>query len=131
MSNKLKLTPGFETASGAVVRPKKVDGHNHGNYLILQHRVAPTTNPNCQRMYIKSADAYERKTPLSSRELLARSRFTTVASAVATRAKDVTKITQDQQAFKAQKDLPNGKKTMKSYLWSLWGAEWDSEHPQG
>jgi hypothetical protein len=28
----------------------------------------------------------------------------------------------------AQKDLPNGKKTMKSYLWSLELAVYDAEH---
>jgi hypothetical protein len=51
-----------------------------------------------------------------------------VAAAVAARAKDLTKITADQAAFKAQKDEPNGKKTMKSYLWSLELASYDQNH---
>ena len=32
------------------------------------------------------------------------------------------------QAEEAVKDLPNGKKTMKSYLWSLELAAYDEEH---
>ena len=45
--------------------------------------------------------------------------------------KDLTKVTEDQIAFKAQKDQPNGKKTMKSYLWSLELAAYDQAHPNG
>ena len=33
------------------------------------------------------------------------------------------------QIFKAQKDEPGGKKTMKSYLWSLELAKYDAAHP--
>ena len=128
---KVTYAPGIEFVQGALAKPIKRDGHKCGDYLIGTHRTAPTQNPECTRLYLRKADAYTRTTPLGSRELLARSRFTTVASAVATRAKDVTKISQDQAAFMAQKDLPNGKKTMKAYLWSICGAEWDSEHPQG
>ena len=41
---------------------------------------------------------------------------------------DLTQITQDQIAFNAQKDQPGGKKTMKSYLWSLEMATYDASH---
>ena len=44
------------------------------------------------------------------------------------RAKDLNKMTQDQAAFAAQKDLANGKKTMKAYLWKVCGAEYDQQH---
>ncbi len=37
----------------------------------------------------------------------------------------------DKEAFNAQKYLPGGKTTMKSYLWSLELAAWDANHPQG
>ena len=57
---------GIATISGAMLKPKKIDGHNHGNYLIAVHRVAPTTNPNCQRIYSKRSDAYKRSTPVTS-----------------------------------------------------------------
>ena len=34
---------GIETISGAMKKPKKLDGHNHGNYLVATHRTAATT----------------------------------------------------------------------------------------
>ena len=64
----------------------------------------------------------------SADELEKRQRFAAVARAVNTRAKDLSKITADQAAFQAQKDSPNGKKTMKSYLWSLEKATYDQTH---
>ena len=122
---------GIETMSGALKRPKKQDGHNHGNYLVATHRVAATTNPNCQRVYSFDADRYKRSTPVSARERDIRNRFTAVSTAVANRMQDLTQITQDQIAFNAQKDQPGGKKTMKAYLWSLEMATYDAAHPQG
>ena len=119
---------GIEYIQGAMKRPKKVDGHNHGNYLVMTHRTAATTNPNCQRIYTFDADRYTRTTPVTQDERARRLRFATVAAAVATRAKDLNKVTQDQAAFIAQKDQPGGKKTMKSYLWSLELAAYDENH---
>ena len=119
---------GIEYIQGALKRPVKKDGHNHGNYLVATHRSAATTNPNCQRLYSFDADRSKRTTPVSNDERAQRGRFGTVAAAVAARAKDLSKVTTDQQAFLAQKDLPNGKKTMKSYLWSLELAAYDAEH---
>ena len=114
---------GIETISGALKKPKKIDGHNHGNYLVATHRVAETTNPNCQRLYVKSADSYKRSVPFSQAEIAHHNRFKAIAQAVAARRADLSKVTQDQVAFKAQKDLPNGKKTMRSYLWSICANE--------
>ena len=37
---------GISTISGAMLKPKKIEGHNHGNYLVAVHRVAPTTKKN-------------------------------------------------------------------------------------
>ena len=51
-----------------------------------------------------------------------------VLFAVAARAKDLMKISADQAAFAAQKDAPNGKKTMRAFLWSLEKAAYDEEH---
>ena len=127
----MKVGPGgIETISGAMKRPKKQNGHNHGNYLVAVHRVAATENPNCQRVYSFDADRYQRSTPVTSNERWARQRFQTVAAAVAARAKDLMQINTDQAAFMAQKDAPNGKKTMKSYLWSLEIATYDQAHPR-
>ena len=120
-----KLNPMYEYVKGAATKPKKVDGHNHGTYQILTHREAPSTNPNCQRVYIKAANAYERTSPVTANELSARTRFTQVAAMVETRRHDLTKITADQAAFLAQKDSPNGCKTIKSWYWRVCGQEWE------
>ena len=119
---------GIETISGAMKRPKKQDGHNHGNYLVATHRKAATENPNCQRLYTFDADRYNRTTALSTRELQVRNRFRAVAAAVKARAEDLSKVTQDQAAFLAQKDTTNGKKTMRAYLWMVCGQEYDQNN---
>jgi len=119
---------GIEYIQGAMKRPKKVNGHNHGNYLIMTHRSAPTQNPNCQRIYTFDANRYNRATEPSQDEIAARERFAAVRAAVKTRANDLAHITQDQADFLAQKDLPNGKKTMNAYLWKVCGDEYDEAH---
>ena len=116
---------GIETISGAMKKPKKQSGHNHGNYMIAVHRVAPTTNPNCQRLYVKDADAYKRSTAPGPDELAARARFATVRGMIKTRKADLSKLSDDQAAFAAQRDLPNGKKTMNAWYWKVCGDEYD------
>ena len=125
----MKVGPaGIETISGALKRPKKQDGHNHGNYLVTTHRTAASSNPNCQRIYSFEADRYERTTPLTSKELDVRARFQAVAAAVKARKQDLSQITTDQINFASQKDQPDGKKTMKAYLWKICGEKYDAEH---
>ena len=119
---------GIETISGALKRPKKQNGHSHGNYLVATHRVAATTNPNCQRVYSFEADRYERSTQPTSKELAVRARFTAVAAAIKTRKADLMRVAEDEAAFMAQKNLPGGKKTLKAYYWMVCGAEYDQEH---
>ncbi len=119
---------GIEYIQGALKKPVKKLGHKHGSYLIMTHRVAATTNPNCQRIYVKNEDAYTRSTPVTAREAQIRTRFSAVTRAVAQRAKDLMNMTTDQANFLAQKDQPGGKKTMKSYLWSICAAAYDAEH---
>ena len=80
---------GIEYIQGALKRPKKQDGHNHGNYLVATHRTAATENPNCQRLYSFDADRYKRTSPLSTKELQARNRFRAVAAMVKERAADL------------------------------------------
>ena len=126
----VKYSPGIEYVKGSLAKPKKQNGHNHGDYLIGTHREAATTNPECTRLYVRKANTYDRTTPLSQKEIDARARFTAICRAVALRAKDLNKITADQAAFKAQKDQPNGKKTMKSYLWYLEAIAYDQAHEQ-
>ena len=121
---------GIETISGAMKKPKKMDGHNHGNYLVATHRTAATTNPNCQRIYSFDADRYKRSTPPTVNELFMRQRFAAVKAAVKARSEDLSKVDADQAAFIAQKDQAGGKKTMNAYLWSLECEIYDQAHPR-
>ena len=125
----MKVGPaGIETISGALKRPKKQDGHNHGNYLVATHRTSATTNPNCQRLYAFDPDRYKRTSPLSQRELENRAKFMVVYGMIKARKADLMKITTDQQNFLAQKNDPDGAKTMKAYYWKICGAEYDQQH---
>ena len=119
---------GIEYIQGALKRPKKENGHKHGNYLVMTHRSAASTNPNCQRIYSFAADRYERSTLPKAKELAARSRFTEVSAMVRTRSKDLMQIAADQAAFLAQKDTAGGIKTMKAYYWHICGQEYDQQH---
>ena len=125
---KVTYAPGIEYVQGALAKPKKKDGHKCGDYLIGTHRTAATTNPNCTRIYLRKADSYERSTPVTANETRQRNRFSAVAAAVAARAKDLSKISADQAAFAAQKDQPDGVKTMKAFLWKLEKEAYDTEH---
>ena len=119
----------IKTVSGALVKINKKSQHARDQKMILgTHRVAATNNPNCTRLYFRGLNSVTRSTAPSQEELQKRARFAAVAAAVAARAKDLTKVTADQAAFKAQKDEPGGKKTMKSYLWSLELASYDQNH---
>jgi len=97
--------------------------------LLATHRVAATENDKCNRLYLRKK--VKRSTSPTEDELFARMRFSTVAQMVNERRKDLTKITRDQQAFVAQKDLAGGKKTMKAWYWMVCGDEYDTEHPRG
>ena len=89
---------GIEYIQGALKKPKKQDGHNHGNYVIMTHRTAATTNPDCQRIYVKDPDSYKRNSPLSQREIQIRNRFTAVSQMIKARKADLSKITTDQES---------------------------------
>ena len=125
---KVTYSPGIEYVQGALAKAKKKEGHICGDYLIGTHRTAATQNPNCTRLYIRKGSSYERTSPLTSKELDARARFTAVAAAVKARKEDLSQITTDQINFASQKDQPGGKKTMRAYLWKICGEKYDSEH---
>jgi len=122
---------GIETISGALKKPKKQNGHNHGNYLVATHRTAATENPNCQRVYAFGPDRYKRSTAPTTNELFIRQRFAAVKAAVKARQEDMTKIDADIAAFNAQKDTAGGKRTMNAYLWKLECETYDAAHPRG
>ena len=116
---KVKYAAGIDWVKGSLAKPTVKNGHSCGTYLIGTHREAETTNPNCTSLYIRNAGTYDRQTAPSANEMAARDKFATVSAAVAARAKDLTKMAADKAAFIAQKDVPGGRKTMKSFLWKL------------
>ena len=96
--------------------------------LLGTHRTAATTNPNCNRVYIRQQT--KRSTLPSANELLIRQRFAAIRAAVAARKEDMSKVDADQAAFIAQKDTPGGKTTMNAYLWKVCGEAYDEAHPR-
>ena len=125
---KVKYATGIDYVKGSLAKPKKKDGHTCGTYLIGTHREAETQNPNCTRLFIREANVYDRTTPLSTKEMQNQSRFSAVAAAVKARAKSLEYAASDRQAFLEQKNEPNGKKTMKAYLWYICGQEYDQQN---
>ena len=126
---KVEWADAIKTVSGALVRINKKSPHAADQKMVLgTHRVAPSTNPDCSRIYLRGLSSITRTSPLTSKEQKQRARFAFVANKVKLRSKDLSQISDDQAAFIAQKDAPNGKKTMKAYLWSLELATYDSEH---
>ena len=123
---KVEWSAGIDHVSGALSKPGKNGQHSCAKMLLGTHRVAATTNPECNRLYLRKKVV--RSTPVSTDELQARDRFTAVSLAVVARQKDLSKINADIAAFKAQKDLPGGKTTMKSWYWMVCGEEYDSQH---
>ncbi len=96
----------------------------HSSVLLATHRVAATENPDCTRIYM--VGEYKRSTVPQAKELAARARFASVAAAVKARSKDLMQQATDISNFLAQKDAPNGKKTMKAYLWKVCGDAYDA-----
>ena len=125
---KVEYADAIKTISGALTKINKKSPHAADQKMVLAtNRVAATTNPNCQRLYIRGLSSVTRTTPVTTKEVNIRNRFRAVAAMVQEREEDLTKVTQDQAAFLAQKDLANGKKTMKAYLWKVCGEEYDQE----
>lgn len=120
----IQYATGINYVKGALAKPKKgLDGHKCGNYFIGTHREAPTSNPNCTRAYIRAADGYDRTTPISADERAQREKFSQISKGVALRKQDLAKVATDLAAFNAQKDEPNGYKTLKQYLWHVVAGE--------
>ena len=124
----VKYSPGIEYVKGSLSKPKKQNGHNHGDYLIGTHREAPTQSTECTRLYVRKGNTYGNNVAQTSLAINARNRFTAVSQAISTRRRNVTLMAQDLAAFKAQKDQPNGKKTLTAYYWMVCGEEYDAQH---
>ncbi len=120
---KVEWSAGIDHVSGALSKPGKNGQHSCAKMLLGTHRTAATQSSDCNRLYLRKK--VKRTSPLKPREVAARQRFQAVRAMVAARKEDLTKVTQDQIDFLAQRDLANGKKTMKAYLWLVCGREYD------
>ena len=125
----VEWSAGIDSVSGALSKPGKNGQHSCQKMLLGTHRVAPTQSDKCNRMYIRKKTV--RSTPPTQRELAARTRFAAVKAAVYTRAHDLSKVTADQEAFMAQKDLAGGKKTLNAYYWKICGDAYDEALANG
>ena len=126
---KATYAPMFETVSGALNKIDKKSPHAGDQKMVLAtHRKAPTTSPDCSRVYLRGLSSVTRTTPVTAKETGIRNKFAAVSAAVSARLQDPTKQTADEAAFKLQKDTANGKKTLRSYIWSLEAATYDAEH---
>ena len=123
---KVEWSAGIDSVSGALSKPSKGSQHSCEKMLLGTHRVAPTLSNDCNRVYIRKK--VKRSTVPSAREMQARLRFKTVSQAVAERKIDLTRMSQDQQAFLAQKD--SGIRTMLAWYWKQEGDAYDQEHPR-
>ncbi len=121
---KVEWSAGIDSVSGALSKPSKSGQHSCSKMLLGTHRVAATTSNHCNRLYLRKNVV--RTTPVLAEELARRARFAAVGTAVAVRKKDLSKVTTDTENFLAQRNEPNGKKTMKAYLWSLEMAAYDA-----
>ena len=120
---KVEWSAGIDHVSGALSKPGKNGQHSCAKMLLGTHRTAATQSSDCNRLYLRKK--VKRTTPLKPKEVSIRQRFQAVRAMVAARKEDLTKVTQDQLDFLAQKDLANGKKTMNAYLWLVCGREYD------
>ncbi len=123
---KATYAPMFQTVSGALNKINKKSAHAADQKMVLAtHRKAASQSTDCSRIYLRDLHSITRTTPLKQKEVAARQRFQAVRAMVAARKEDLTKVTQDQIDFLAQRDLANGKKTMNAYLWLVCGREYD------
>ena len=126
---KVEYADAIKTVSGALTKINKKSPHAADQKMVLAtHRVAPTTSTDCSRLYIRGLSAVSRSSQPTSKELAVRARFTAIAAAIKTRKADLMRVTEDEAAFMAQKDLAGGKKTLKAWYWMVEGQAYDQEH---
>ena len=126
---KVEYADAIKTVSGALTKINKKSPHAADQKMVLAtHRVAPTTSPDCSRLYLRGLSSVTRSTPVTADEQAQRARFAAIARAVAARGNDLAQAAQDITAFNAQKDQPNGMKTMTKYRWYICGQAYDQAH---
>ena len=125
---KVAWQAGIDYVSGALCKCGKKEPHKHGRMLLATHRRAATTSDSCNRIYLR--DETNIQISNSADSVWARQRFKTVAGMVRQRSMDLSKLTQDQMDFIAQRNNPRGIKTMRAYYWHICGQEYDAQHPR-
>ena len=123
---KVNWSAGIDHVSGALSKPSKSGQHSCTKMLLGTHRVAATESKDCNRLYLRKK--VERTSQPSSAELAARARFTAISAAIKTRKADLMRVTEDEAAFMAQKNLAGGKQTLKAWYWMVEGQAYDQEH---
>ena len=123
---KVEWSAGIDHVSGALSKPSKSGQHSCAKMLLGTHRVAATTNNNCNRVYLRKK--VKRSTPVTADEQAQRARFAAIARAVAARGNDLAQAAADITAFNAQKDQPGGLKTLKAYRWNICAAAYDQNN---
>ena len=121
---KVEWSTGIDHVSGALSKPSKNGQHSCTKMLLGTHRVAPTESDSCNRVYLRSK--VKRSTELSAKEKKIQTRFSEVHALVQARKSNAATIAGDIAAFKAQKDLANGKTTLNAWLWKVCGDEYDA-----
>ena len=107
---------GIDSVSGALSKPSKSGSHSCNKMLLATHRVAPTENNKCNRLYLRKK--VERKS-FTAKELENQARLAQASQATQARLSNISTIQADREAFNAQKDLAGGKKTLYSYIFNL------------
>jgi len=126
---KVEWADAIKTVSGAMTKINKKSQHAGDQKMVLAtHRVAPTTSPDCSRLYLRGLSSVTRKTPVTADEQAQRARFAAISRAVAARGNDLAQAAADITAFNAQKDQPGGLKTLKAYRWSICAAAYDQNN---
>ena len=123
---KVAWQAGIDYVSGALCKCGKKEPHKHGRMLLATHRRAATTSDSCNRLYLRDESNFVKSN--SANSVWARARFEGIAALVDYRRKDLSRITQDQINFLAQRNNPGGKKTLKAWYWMVEGQAYDQEH---
>ena len=123
---KVEWSAGIDHVSGALSKPSKSGQHSCTKMLLGTHRVAATESKDCNHLYLRKK--VERSTQPTSKELATHARFTAVSAAIKARKADLMRVTEDEAAFMAQKNLAGGKKTLKAWYWMVEGNAYDQEH---
>ena len=110
------LIPGIQSISGTANKKSRIR-------VVFQTRKSPTTNPNKVRMYLRTAESYERKSTLSEKEIAARERFKKCSNSFANMAEEQKR--KYHKEWKAAKYKFNGKQyaTLRGYIMARLYAE--------